>query len=95
LEYNALNCSDFICTNFQHFFIRNNTLQCVTSMRSNDCIFGSFNDIPWFVYVYNDMYTKLLTTYSDLKKGSMVFVPNSFHAYERHFDLVKQIALEN
>lgn len=94
LEYNALNCCDFICTNFQHFFIRNNKLYCITSMRSNDCIYGTFNDVFWYCYVFNDMYDKLLPTYLDLQKGNMIFIPNSFHAYERHFDLVKQIAQE-
>ena len=94
LEYNALDASDFICTNYQQFFIRDDKLHCVTSMRSNDCIFGTFNDIPWYCYVVNDMYNKLLTTYSSLKLGNMVFLPNSFHCYERHFDLLKEIANE-
>ena len=94
LEYNDLGGMDFICTNFQHFFIRNNKLYCVTSMRSNDCYFGTFSDIPWFTYVYNDMFTKLLATYPELQKGTLTFIPNSFHAYERHFDKIKEIANE-
>ena len=85
---------DFICTFYQQFFIRNNRLECITNMRSNDCIFGIFNDLPWFEYVYNDMYQKLLTKYTSLEKGNLVYVANSFHCYERHFELLDRIANE-
>lgn len=83
---------DFICTFYQQFFIRNNRLECITNMRSNDCIFGIFNDLPWFEYVYNDMYGKLLNKYTNLEKGNLVYVANSFHCYERHFNLLERIA---
>lgn len=83
---------DFICTLYQQFFIRNNRLECITNMRSNDCIFGIFNDSPWFEYVYNDMYQKLLTKYKDLEKGSLIYIANSFHCYERHFEVLERIA---
>lgn len=83
---------DFICTFYQQFFIRNNKLECITNMRSNDCIFGIFNDLPWFEYVYNDMYGKLLNKYTNLEKGNLVYVANSFHCYERHFNLLEKIA---
>lgn len=94
LEQNDMGGSDFICTNFQQFFIRNNKLYCVTSMRSNDCIFGTFNDIPWFVYVAKRMYNDLksIVKYNNLELGEMTFIPNSFHCYERHFDLLAEIA---
>lgn len=94
VEWNDLGCCDFICTNFQHFFIRNGKLHCITSMRSNDSIFGTFNDIPWFITVYNNMYDKLIKTYPNLEKGNFIFIPNSFHAYEKHFDKIKEIAEE-
>lgn len=82
---------DFICTFYQQFFIRNNRLECITNMRSNDCIFGIFNDLPWFEYVYNDMHSKLLAKYTNLEKGNLVYVANSFHCYERHFELLDRI----
>lgn len=92
LEHNDLGGADFICTNFQQFFIRDNKLHCVTSMRSNDCWSGCFSDQPWFVYVAYDMYEHLKPTYPDLSLGKMVFIPNSFHCYERNFDrLVEMI----
>lgn len=82
---------DFICTFYQQFFIRNDRLECITNMRSNDCIFGIFNDLPWFEYVYNDMHSKLLAKYTNLEKGNLVYVANSFHCYERHFELLDRI----
>lgn len=94
LEHNDLGGADFICTIDQHFFIRNNKLMCVTDMRSNDCIFGTFNDIPWFASVYQDMYKQLKETYPELEYGSLVFIPHSFHCYERHFELLEKIAGE-
>lgn len=89
LEHNDLGGTDFICTNFQQFFIRNNKLECVTSMRSNDSWSGCFSDQPWFVHVAMDMYERLKVTYPDLELGHMVFVPNSFHCYEAQFDKLK------
>ncbi len=83
---------DFICTFYQQFFIRNSKLECITNMRSNDCIFGIFNDLPWFEYVYNDMYQKLLARYTNLEKGSLTYIANSFHCYERHFGVLEKIA---
>lgn len=91
LEHNDLGGADFICTNFQQFFIRNNKLNCVTSMRSNDCWSGCFSDQPWFVYVVNDLFKKLKTTYTELELGKMIFIPNSFHCYENKFDKLKEM----
>lgn len=85
---------DFICTFYQQFFIRNNRLECITNMRSNDCIFGIFNDLPWFEYVYNDMYRSLLNKYTNLEKGKLTYVANSFHCYERHFGVLERITEE-
>lgn len=90
-EWNSLGAGDFICTNFQHFFIRNNKLHCVTSMRSQDSIFGTFNDVPWFHTVIQDMWEALKPAYPELEYGESIFIPNSFHCYERHFDMLKKI----
>jgi len=90
-EWNSFGESDFTCTLSQQFFIRNNKLECVTSMRSNDAIFGTFSDIPWFTFVAHDMFNKLLVTYPEIKLGKHIFIPNSFHCYEKHFDLLKSI----
>lgn len=93
LESNDLGCQDFICAICQHFMIRDNKLMCVTEQRSADCIYGVFNDIYWFISVYKDMFNKLKLTYPDLEEGQMIYIPNSFHCYEKHFELLENLVL--
>lgn len=90
-EWNSFDASDFTCTLSQQFFIRENRLECITSMRSNDCIFGTFSDVPWFTFVAKDLFNKLNKFYPDLKLGSHIFIPNSFHCYEKFFTVLEQI----
>ncbi len=94
-EWNSLDAGDFICTNYQQFFIRNNKLHCVTSMRSNDLIFGFTNDIYWFHTVIHKMYETLKPIYSELEFGEHIFIPNSLHVYERHFNMIKEVVEKN
>lgn len=94
-EWNSLGAGDFICTNYQHFFIRNNKLNCITSMRSNDLIYGFTNDIYWFHFVIQKMHERLIKTYEDLELGDNIFIPNSLHVYERHFDKVREVVEKN
>lgn len=95
LEWNDLDSSDFICTLYHQFFIRNNKLICVTNQRSVDAVFGIFNDIPWFHFVYNRMLSRLQETISPgLKSGDHIYIANSFHVYERHFNLLEKIVNE-
>jgi len=93
-EWNSHGASDFICTNYQQFFIRNNKLHCVTSQRSCDCYFGVMSDIPWFHQVIQKALAELTQTYLNLELGDHIWIPNSFHAYERHFDKILSIASE-
>ena len=90
-EHNALGGSDFICTNYQQFFIRNEKLHCVTSMRSNDCWTGTFSDIPWFLFVAHKLLNELSSTYPKLELGNLKFIPNSFHCYERNFEKLDEM----
>jgi thymidylate synthase len=94
-EWNSHSASDFICTNYQQFFIRNDMLHCVTSMRSNDLIFGLTNDLYWFHDVIQKMHEALSSMYPGLKLGDHIFIPNSLHAYERHFDKIRYVVENN
>ena len=94
-EWNSHNASDFICTNFQHFLIRNNKLNCIVNMRSQDVIYGLFSDIPWFFDVYKKMFNELKITYPDLEYGNVFMQYNSFHCYERHFEILEKIVNDN
>lgn len=83
---------DFICTLNGAFNIRDNKLNFTVQMRSNDAILGTPTDIPFFCLLQQQMW-KLLkeNKYSNLKLGSFTLLDNSYHIYERHFDLVNQM----
>lgn len=91
-DWNKDGMHDFVCTFFQQFFIREGKLECVTVMRSNDCVFGTFNDVPWFEWVYNNMLGALGVRGVKLKKGQLRFIASSFHCYQRHYGVLEQIA---
>ena len=92
-EYNEDGKNDFICTNAVTYYIRDNFLQCVVQMRSNDVVFGYKNDYAWQLYVLE----QLVKDYNDckengvpeLKAGDLIWQVQNLHVYERHFHLVK------
>jgi thymidylate synthase len=82
---------DFMCTISNQFLIRDNTLWSIYNIRSNDAVFGFFNDFYWACYVYKQLYQTLALTYPELKYGPMIWFAGSFHIYERHFNLLREI----
>lgn len=76
--------NDFVCTNAHHYYIRDNELHVVVSMRSNDSIFGYKNDLEWARYV-------LVKLASDLKVnvGEIYWQVANLHIYERHFNFLE------
>lgn len=92
-EYNLGGMSDFICTNTVQLLIRNNKLDMIVNMRSNDAVFGYKNDCAWQRYI-QDFATSL---YNDQKPdaealispGKIYWQTGSLHVYERHFKFVK------
>ena len=77
---------DISCTMFTQFFIRENKLDCLTFMRSNDIILGLPYDIFFFTMLHEIMAAELgvgLGTYSH-RVGSM-------HIYDHHLDWAKKI----
>lgn len=83
--------SDFICTLAHQFFIRDGKLHSVVNMRSNDAIYGFFNDFAWFSEVHRRLLDDLRDTYKDLEVGNITHIANSFHVYERHFEMLEEI----
>lgn len=79
---------DFVCTNAVHYEIRDNKLNLVVQMRSNDAIFGYKNDYTWQRYTQMLMVTDLMRIYPLLKPGTITWQVASFHIYDRHFYLV-------
>jgi thymidylate synthase len=89
IEYNEGGKSDFICTNAQTFYIRNNKLHMVSQMRSNDVIFGYKNDYAWAQYLMDRAVDSLLETGVEIEKGDLIWQVMNLHVYEKHFHLVK------
>lgn len=79
---------DFICTLNGNFQIRNNKLNLKINMRSNDAILGTPTDIAFFCLLLQQAHQILKEYYPELEIGSYTHIADSYHIYERHFDLV-------
>lgn len=90
-EYNENGKSDFICTNAQTFYIRDNKLHMVSQMRSNDVVFGYKNDYAWAQHLMDRALDNLNEEGYNLAKGDLTWQVMSLHVYERHFDLVSNV----
>lgn len=73
---------DKACTLSLQFLIRNNKLHLITTMRSNDLLFGTSLDIPAFCFIQEVMLFWLKETYPTLKLGQYIHKPASFHYYD-------------
>ena len=83
-EYNKKGMSDFICTNAVQYLIRNDKLEVVVQMRSNDVVFGYRNDYAWQKYMADMMCNEL-----KIELGNIYWNVGSMHVYERHFKFIK------
>lgn len=90
-DWNRDGMNDFVCTDGVQLFIRDNKLIYIIKQRSCDAIFGYFNDLAWHQYVYQMCFVELQKKYPDLQSGKVVYIPFSFHVYERHFDMLRNI----
>jgi thymidylate synthase len=86
IDYNINGRSDYMCTNYVSCFIRNGELIYNIKQRSCDFIYGFFNDFAWHCWVYQKLQ-------NDLKcnTGIINYTIDSFHVYERHFDIISKI----
>lgn len=84
IEYNENDKNDFICTNSVTYYVRNDELQAVVQMRSNDVVFGYKNDYAWQQTVLENMANDL-----GIEPGFITWQVQNLHVYERHFHLVK------
>ncbi len=102
VEFDEGGKSDFICTNAQTFYIRDNVLHMVSQMRSNDVVFGYKNDYAWAQYLMDKMVTtwnknaveQNISTFVEkpiqhIEKGTLTWQVMNLHVYSRHFNLVK------
>lgn len=79
---------DFVCTMYGIFHIRDNKLNFKVNMRSNDAILGTPTDIAFFTILQQQAYLHLRTVYPELKIGTYTHNIDSYHIYDRHFELV-------
>jgi thymidylate synthase len=84
LDWNHDGMNDFMCTNAVQYLVRNDRVNAVVQMRSNDVVFGYKNDWAWQALIL-DMVSRDLNK----KRGDIIWNVGSLHVYERHFDLVK------
>jgi thymidylate synthase len=91
VEFDEGGKSDFICTNAQTVYIRDNQLHMVSQMRSNDVVFGYKNDYAWAQYLMDRFVEEynLFSGRDEITKGTLTWQVMNLHVYERHFDLVK------
>jgi thymidylate synthase len=95
VEFDEGGKNDFICTNAQTFYIRDNILHMVSQMRSNDVVYGYKNDYAWAQYLMDKMVSRwnqmaeMTGEHESIEKGMLTWQVMNLHVYERHFNLVK------
>lgn len=82
---------DLICNQYQHFFIRNNKLDCDVCLRSSDAIFGLTFNIPWWSLVHQQLYLMLKEKYPELRLGNITAFIGSSHIYQNKYELVRKM----
>lgn len=82
---------DFVCTMYANFHIRENKLHMSVFMRSNDAIWGTPTDVAFFCALQMQMLSHLRPVYPDLELGQYSHTANSYHIYDRHYDLVNNM----
>ena len=88
-DYNKGGMSDFMCTNAVQYLIRNNKLNALVYMRSNDAVFGYKNDYAWQKHVLEELVIDLRNEWlDDIQIGDIYWNVASLHVYERHFKFV-------
>ena len=93
------NNKDYPCTQYLHFFIRDNKLHLGVHMRSNDAVFGFCNDVFTFCMYQQLMLNELNTLIAAngdaetgrIELGHYYHTADSFHVYESHFKMMDKI----
>lgn len=81
------NSKDYTCTQYIHFFIRDNKLHLGVNMRSNDAVFGFCNDVWTFCMFQQLMLNELNKAGANITLGKYYHSAGSFHIYERHWKM--------
>ncbi len=82
---------DVPCTMSLGFRIRENKLNMSVRMRSQDAIYGMGNDAPAFAFIHQMVWAQIRWYYPELELGTYHHTSDSFHVYERHFEMLDKI----
>lgn len=82
---------DFVCTMYINTHIRNNKLYLKLNIRSNDAIWGTPTDVAFFCSLQMQMLSHLRIEYPDLELGTYTHQADSYHVYDRHYDLTNRM----
>ncbi len=77
---------DMPCTIALQYFIRHERLIALTTMRSNDLIFGATYDIPFFMYMQERIAWELGVDVGEYYHQAM-----SLHVYSMHYEMVEKM----
>jgi thymidylate synthase len=89
-DYNKNGMSDFMCTNTVQYLIRNNKLNAIVNMRSNDVFAGFRNDFAWQKYVIKKLLNDINNDNENdnIKLGDIIWNVGSLHLYQTQFYLI-------
>jgi thymidylate synthase len=91
-DFNVDGMSDFICTNAVQYLIRDNKVDCIVQMRSNDVVFGYRNDFAWQKHVLHKLTNELnFFANQQYDVGNIHWQVGSLHIYERHFKFIDNV----
>lgn len=83
---------DVPCTLSLQFFLREDKVHMVASMRSSDVILGLAYDVPAFTLFQELLAVELTRELGrPIGLGTYTHISASLHVYERHFDMVERI----
>lgn len=84
------NTKDIVCTYFLQFYIRDNKLDMIACMRSNDIMFGTTYDIFMFTFLQELMAAEL-----GLEIGVYRHFACNFHMYKKDQEKINEILKED
>lgn len=78
---------DYPCSNWLHFLLRDNKLECTLTIRSNDALFGlSQINIAEFCFIQ-----KIIASILKVAPGSLTILSDSLHVYSDKYDQINEI----
>lgn len=95
-EHLDLRQKDVPCTAYVNFRIREDKLNMSVHMRSQDAVYGMGNDAPAFSFLHEMVFVTLRDSqYPELQLGTYHHTADSFHIYERHYEMLDKLTTDD